>query len=161
VVAEGRSVGDWVLLAYRLPREPSTPRIAVWRRLRRLGVAQLMDGLVGLPLDARNKEQLEWVAEQVSDSGGEATIWTGRPASRLDEAGLVRSLQESMAAEYRRLIGEASAARELETAPCRRTMLRLRRELRRMRQRDHFPPPEAEQARWTLEELSQSVEAIT
>jgi hypothetical protein len=120
-----------------------------------------MDGLVGLPLDARNKEQLEWVAEQVSDSGGEATIWTGRPASRLDEAGLVRSLQESMAAEYRRLIGEASAARELETAPRRRTMLRLRRELRRMRQRDHFPPPEAEQARWTLEELSQSVEAIT
>src|SRR5262249_39018906 len=31
----------WVLLAYRLPREPSTPRIAVWRRLRRLGALQL------------------------------------------------------------------------------------------------------------------------
>ena len=24
----------WVLLAYRLPREPSTPRIALWRKLR-------------------------------------------------------------------------------------------------------------------------------
>jgi len=23
----------WVLLAYRMPREPSTPRIALWRRL--------------------------------------------------------------------------------------------------------------------------------
>ena len=47
----GRS--DWVLLAYRLPREPSTPRITVWRKLRRLGVAQLVDGLVALPADAR------------------------------------------------------------------------------------------------------------
>src|SRR5258708_1839751 len=30
---------QWVFLAYRLPREPSTPRIAVWRKLRRLGIA--------------------------------------------------------------------------------------------------------------------------
>ena len=41
---------DWVLRAYRLPREPSAPRLAVWGKLKRLGVAQLLDGLVGLPL---------------------------------------------------------------------------------------------------------------
>jgi hypothetical protein len=33
----------WVMLAYRLPREPSTPRITVWRKLKRLGVAQLFN----------------------------------------------------------------------------------------------------------------------
>ena len=38
-----------VLLAYRLPREPSGPRVTVWRKLRRLGVAQVLDGLVALP----------------------------------------------------------------------------------------------------------------
>ncbi len=32
---------EWLLLAYRMPREPSTPRIAVWRKLARLGVAKL------------------------------------------------------------------------------------------------------------------------
>ena len=26
----------WVFLLYRLPRDPSTPRIALWRTLRRL-----------------------------------------------------------------------------------------------------------------------------
>ncbi len=46
--AEG-GPGEWVLLSYRLPREPSTPRIAVWRKLKRLGVAQISDGLVALP----------------------------------------------------------------------------------------------------------------
>ncbi len=46
---------QWVFLAYRLPREPSTPRITVWRKLKRLGVAQILDGLVALPMDARNR----------------------------------------------------------------------------------------------------------
>src|SRR6266704_3966050 len=69
----GRS--RWVLLSYQLPREPSTPRIALWRKLHRLGATQLLDGLVALPLDARNREQLEWLADEVADAGGEAAIW--------------------------------------------------------------------------------------
>src|SRR5213080_3282008 len=59
------AVGQWVLLAYRLPRDPSTPRIALWRTLRRLGAAQLLDGLVALPADSRTREQLEWAADGV------------------------------------------------------------------------------------------------
>ena len=62
-----RTSGDeWVLLAYRLPRQPSTPRSNVWRKLKRLGVAQLGDGLVALPADARTREALEWIAEEVT-----------------------------------------------------------------------------------------------
>ena len=51
----------WVLLAYRMPREPSTPRIAVWRKLRRLGVAQIVDGLVAVPesIDQRRADGLD------------------------------------------------------------------------------------------------------
>jgi hypothetical protein len=141
-------------LAYRIPREPSTPRIAVWRRLKRLGAAQILDGLVALPFDARNKEQLEWVADQVIDADGEATIWIGTPATRSDEAALVRSLRQTIGAEYRVLTGEALAALNAEPVVRRRTLGRLRRELRRIRLRDHFPPPEAEDARRALDELA-------
>ncbi len=48
-----REPGEWVLLTYRMPRDPSTPRSAVWRKLRGLGVVQLADGLAALPADAR------------------------------------------------------------------------------------------------------------
>src|SRR5213596_2112195 len=72
---------EWVLLTYRLPREPSTPRSALWRRLRRLGAVQVLDGLAALPLDARNREQLEWLADEVVEAGGEATIWIGELGS--------------------------------------------------------------------------------
>ena len=35
----------WVLLVYRLPREPSRHRVAVWRKLRDLGALYLRTGL--------------------------------------------------------------------------------------------------------------------
>ena len=81
---------EWVLLAYRLPREPSAPRVMVWRKLRRLGVAQILDGLVALPADARTREQLEWLAEEVLEAGGEAWVWLGRLGSAAQERAMAK-----------------------------------------------------------------------
>src|SRR3712207_2911783 len=86
--------GEGVLLSYRLPREPSGPRTTLWRRLRRLGVAQLSDGLVAPPADARTREQLEWLADDVLEAGGTAGIWVARPATAAQE----RELATRMAA---------------------------------------------------------------
>ena len=148
----------WVLLAYRLPRDPSTPRSALWRKLRRLGAAQVLDGLAALPLDARNREQLEWLAEEVVEAGGEATIWVGELASAAQERELASRMAEAVAAEYRALIHDATAARAERTGPRRRTLGRLRRELRRIRARDYFPPPERELAQQAVDELAALVE---
>src|SRR5260370_40102731 len=92
--------GDWVLLAYRLPRMPSTPRSAVWRKLKRLGVAWLGDGLVALPADPRTPEQLEWVAEEVTEHGGEATVWLGRPLDTTARSAIGSRMTAAVAAEY-------------------------------------------------------------
>ncbi len=148
----------WVLLAYRLPRDPSTPRSALWRKLRRLGAAQVLDGLAALPLDARNREQLEWLADEVIEAGGEATIWVGELTSAAQERELATRMAEAVAAEYRALIDDATAARAERPGPRRRTLGRLRRELRRIRARDHFPPAERELAQQEVEELAALVE---
>ena len=101
----------WVFLLYRLPRDPSTPRIALWRNLRRLGVVQLADGLVALPLDARTKEQLEWLADDVIEAGGEASIWVAEAGSAAQERALAARMAEAVAAEYRALLTTAVASR--------------------------------------------------
>jgi hypothetical protein len=147
-----------VLLAYRLPREPSTPRSALWRRLRRLGAVQVLDGLAALPLDARNREQLEWLADEVVEAGGEATIWVAELGSAAQERELAAGMAEAVAADYRALIEEMVAARDQPTGQRRRTLARLRRELRRIRARDHFPPAERELAQRALDELASVVE---
>jgi hypothetical protein len=149
---------QWVLLAYRLPREPSTPRSALWRKLRRLGATQVLDGLAGLPLDARNREQLEWLAEEVVEAGGEATVWIGKLASATQERELAARMVDAVTVEYRALIAAAAAARKEAPGQRRRTLGRLRRELRRIRARDYFPPPERERAQQAVDELGALVE---
>src|SRR5215218_3646672 len=147
---------DWALLAYRLPREPSAPRLAVWRKLKRLGVAQLLDGLVALPLDSRNREQLEWIADEVVELGGEASVWIAAPGGAAQARALAATLQAAVAEEYRTVIEQARAAVAQPGGRQRRTLARLRRELGRIRRRDYFPPRERELAQRAVEELARS-----
>jgi hypothetical protein len=146
--------GDWVLLAYRLPRVPSTPRSSVWRKLKRLGVAQLGDGLVALPADARTREQLEWVAEEVADHGGEATLWLGRPLDTTARSAVISRMTAAVAAECDAVTAEAAAARTAEPAARRRIVARLRRELHRIQGRDFFGCPQREAAGRAVETLA-------
>jgi hypothetical protein len=145
---------DWVLLAYRLPRVPSTPRSAVWRKLKRLGVAWLGDGLVALPADPRTREQLEWVAEDVTDHGGEAILWLGRPLGAEAISAVVSRMTAAIAAEYDAVAAQAAAVRGADPAERRRAVARLRRELRRIAGRDFFTCPQREAARCAVEHLA-------
>ena len=76
-------MSEWVLLAYRLPREPSTPRISLWRKLRRLGAVQVVDGLVTLPADPKTVEAFDWLADEVLEAGGRRGPGEPAPGRRL------------------------------------------------------------------------------
>jgi hypothetical protein len=150
---------EWVLLAYRLPREPSAPRVSVWRKVRRLGAVQVLDGLVALPADARTREQLEWLADEVHDADGEATVWLGRLGSAAQERSLAQRMVEAVAADYTAVIADAAAAEREPEVVQRRTVARLRRELQRIGRRDFFPPVEREGAQRAVARLAESVGA--
>jgi len=143
-----------VLLAYRLPREPSNPRVAVWRKLERLGVARLGDGLVALPADARTREQLDWLAEEIAEAGGVATVWLATPGSAAQERATAQAMRDARAAEYRAVIDQARDTANGGVAERTRAVRRLRGELRRIARRDFFPPPEREAARAAVDALA-------
>ena len=148
---------DWVLLSYRLPREPSTVRVAVWRKLKRLGVAQILDGLVALPANARTREQLEWIAQEILAAGGEATIWLARPGSRAQERLFAQHMTAAVTTGYREVLAAARAALDFDDIARTRTVARLRRELARIRTRDFFPTPDRERAERAVEKLASTV----
>jgi hypothetical protein len=149
---------EWVLLAYHLPREPSTPRIALWRRLRRLGALQLGDGLVTLPADSRTREQLEWLGDEIHEAGGEATIWLAKPGTAEQERALATRMTNAIAKEYAEVTKSARAAARRPASERRRSLSRLRRTLRAIRARDYFSSEEAERASRAVEDLALAVE---
>jgi hypothetical protein len=149
----------WVLLAYRLPREPSTPRIALWRRLRRLGAVQLLDGLVALPLDPRTREQFDWIADDVQAAGGDADVWVAEPTSAAQQRRLEARSRSAVAEDYRRVLEAAAAARGTELAARLRAVRRLRKALESLRARDFFAAAERRAAERAVEDLAALVEA--
>lgn len=148
---------DWVVLIYRVPREPSSPRIAIWRKLRALGVAQLGDGAAALPEDARTREQLEWLADQVGEAGGTALLLRSQALARRDERALARNMAQARGEEYSDLAARAVEVAQSDpgTAEVARALKRLRKELRTVQRRDYFPPPERDAAVSAINRLAE------
>ncbi len=142
---------SWVLLSYRIPREPSTPRIAVWRKLKELGVAQVGDGLVALPADARTIEHLEWVAATVLEADGDAIVWKATPTTRRNSRDMAEQMSSARTEEYREILVEVQALAQ-PAEP--RTVARLRRSWRKVDRRDYFRSALRDEARLAIADQS-------
>jgi phosphomevalonate kinase len=152
----------WVLLVYRIPREPSRHRVAVWRKLRDLGALYLQDGVAALPEDAVTREQLEWLQLRVREAGGEATLWEGRPGTAAEEVKLVEAFRSSREEAYRTIIAEADHMRhkaQMGGSGVLEQLGKLEREFRAERRRDYFRSPLRVEAAQALKAARKAVRA--
>jgi hypothetical protein len=65
---------SWLLLLYSLPTSRNTERVAVWRRLKKMGAVQIKTSTYLLPDDPAQYEQFQWLAKQIRDYGGDSTL---------------------------------------------------------------------------------------
>jgi hypothetical protein len=154
----------WVLLVYRIPREPSRHRVAVWRKLRDLGALYLQDGVAALPEDAVTREQMEWLQLRVREAGGEATLWEARPGTVAEEGELVRIFRASREEAYRAIIAEAERIRrkaQMGGGALLEQLGKLEREFRAERRRDYFRSPLRTEAATALKAARRAVRAAT
>ncbi len=136
----------WLLLSYRLPREPTRLRLGVWRRLKRVGAVPLHGAVWTVPLDAKTREDFEWLAEEIEEAGGTVFVWEAESLdagqNRRIAGRLLREAENryaATAAAARALLREAAKARESDVDRLRsmlRRVRRLERELRLDRRRD-------------------------
>lgn len=99
---------EWLLLLYSIPREPTAPRVAVWRKLKRLGAILLHDAVWVLPATAATREQFRWLAAEVVEAGGEAVVWDAWLALGQDKE-LVDRFAAQVEGPYRELLAELEA----------------------------------------------------
>lgn len=98
----------WVLLHYKIPREPSAPRVYVWRKLKRLGALLLQAAIWVLPATPRTREEFEWLAVEIGEQGGEASVWEGHLTLAGQDAALVRQFLAQVETEYAALLDAAA-----------------------------------------------------
>jgi hypothetical protein len=73
-------LGGWLLLQYKIPVNPSAPRVYIWRKLKRIGALLILDAVWVLPDTPRTLEQFQWLAAEIVELGGEALLWQGQLA---------------------------------------------------------------------------------
>jgi hypothetical protein len=133
---------SWLLLLYSLPTNRNTERVAVWRRLKKIGAVQIKTSTYLLPDEPAQYEQFQWLGQQVRDYGGDSTLVRAQEIEGLTREKVVSLFNAARDKEYvdlkkalqafigRRRKSEAdSAATELE---------RFTRQFRDLRQIDFF-----------------------
>ena len=121
---------SWVLLVYKIPREPTSSRAAVWRKLKRLGALLLHDAVWVLPATPWTREQFQWLAVEIGELGGEAYLWESHLFLNGQADALVQQFQVHVDSAYQEILEELSR----EDAD----LVALSRKYQQVRAQDYF-----------------------
>lgn len=104
----------WLVLTYSLPAQAvSSPRVTLWRRLRRLGAISPAGGAQLLPARDECREAFQWLAQEIRHAGGDALVMRVEGFEGLTDAEVIQMFNTSRSEEYADL---ASQLDQLEQA---------------------------------------------
>src|SRR5215813_8107125 len=83
----------WLLLTYKVPPEPASKRVALWRRLKGMGAVYLQNGVCLLPKTDDHARRLKMLENDIAQMGGDAVI--------LESVALDRIQREKVVARFR------------------------------------------------------------
>lgn len=83
---------SWLLFLYKVPHEPSSRRVYVWRKLKSFGAVLLHDAAWVLPMTPRSLEQMQQLAAEISTLGGDSLIWEAQLAANAQDESQIHAL---------------------------------------------------------------------
>jgi hypothetical protein len=120
----------WVLLVYKIPREPTSSRATIWRKLKRLGALLLHDAVWVLPATPWTREQFQWLAVEIGELEGEAYLWESHLLLNGQTDVLMHQFQARVDAAYQEILNE------LEQGEA--DLVALSRKYQQVRAQDYF-----------------------
>jgi hypothetical protein len=121
---------SWVLLVYKIPREPTSSRATIWRKLKRLGALLLHDAVWVLPSTPWTREQFQWLAVEIGELEGEAYLWESHLLLNGQAEALVQQFQARVESAYQEILDEL----ERDEAD----LVALSRKYQQVRAQDYF-----------------------
>ena len=107
----------WLLLTYKVPAEPASKRVALWRRVRGMGAVYLQNGVCLLPKTDDHARRLKMLENDIAEMGGEAVLLDTVALDRAQEDKVVTRFKADRDDAYREFIDkcddfEAEIAKE-------------------------------------------------
>jgi len=97
---------SWRVLIYRVPTEPASKRVAVWRDLKRLGALYLQQCVCIFPAITTLTAEVDEVAAKIPALGGETFLLEVPRLQPEDEARIVEAFRAQRTNEYAEIIEE-------------------------------------------------------
>ena len=94
----------WLLLHYKLPTKPSALRVYIWRKLKRLGAILLHEAIWVLPDLPRTAEQVQWLAAEIQEMGGNAYYWRANTILGEQDESIIQQFNEQVDKVYSELL---------------------------------------------------------
>jgi hypothetical protein len=95
-----KTPGSWLFLLFNLPAKQSSDRVKVWRRLKKFGAIQLKTSTYVLPDEPVHYERFQWLAKEIIDTGGEATLVRVKDIEGMPHGAIVALFNEARARDY-------------------------------------------------------------
>ena len=136
---------SWLLLLFSLPTNRNTERVAVWRRLKKMGAVQIKTSTYLLPDEPAQYEQFQWLAKQIRDYGGDSTLVRAQEIEGLTREKVVAMFNEARAKDYaeprRSLQNFIARQKKIDAEEAAAELERLTRQFREIRAIDFFDSP--------------------
>jgi hypothetical protein len=136
---------SWLLLLFSLPTNRNTERVAVWRRLKKMGAAQIKTSTYLLPDQPAQYEQFQWLAQQIRDYGGDSTLVRAQEIEGLNREKVIAIFNEVRAKDYaelrKSLQGFMGRRKKMDAETAAAERERLTRQFREIRDVDFFDSP--------------------
>ena len=99
----------WVVFSYSLPsKASSSPRVALWRRLQRVGAITPKAGVYVLPDRDECVEAFQWLAQEVQQAKGEAVVMHVDRFEGLTDPQIIELFRDSCRNKYSEIETEAT-----------------------------------------------------
>jgi DNA-binding transcriptional regulator PaaX len=129
----------WVFIIYKIPNTPSSKRVYVWRKLKRLGALALQDAIFAMPYSEKTLEQFHWLAAEIIEMDGEAEVWESYATTNAQEKSLVDKFNDNMNSKYAEIIEKLKKITPNESIDEKETLLRsIIKEYMEIKYRDYF-----------------------
>jgi hypothetical protein len=136
---------SWLLLLFSLPTNRKTERVAVWRRLKKMGAVPIKTSTYLLPDEPAQYEQFQWLAQQIRDYGGDSTLVRAQEIEALTSEKAVAMFNEARARDYvelrRSLQSFIGRRKKMDAEEAAAGLERLTRQFREIRAVDFFDSP--------------------